>query len=313
MSEVPWIRFFPSDWLAGTRGLSASETGVYITLIATMYERGHPLPEDHGRLARLCGASNSSFKSALEALTVGGKILRVEGGLWNERVGKEGQHRAEKSEAARAAASYRWENQKVEVPSYPSEIREVGTDPTTSVGSEKPQSNQSTSTADASPAHRKNDATRAGVRNQRPEIRKKDISLTTFERSAREREFDDLFWPPYPQKKKKPEALKAWFKARELASAADIVAGVARYAAEKPDWQEWAYPASWLNGERWKDEPAPPPVPEASRGPPTYGSMLRNTREFIAEERINGSAQPSFSDKLSTYHAPLLPGPSKPG
>ena len=39
MSKMPWIRFFPSDWLAGTRGMSAVETGVYITLIATMYER----------------------------------------------------------------------------------------------------------------------------------------------------------------------------------------------------------------------------------------------------------------------------------
>jgi uncharacterized protein YdaU (DUF1376 family) len=83
MSEMPWVRFFPSDWLGGTRGMSAAETGIYITLVATMYERGEPVPEDHPRLARLCGASNSMFKAALETLVAEGKITRSEEGLWN--------------------------------------------------------------------------------------------------------------------------------------------------------------------------------------------------------------------------------------
>lgn len=109
MSDMPWIRFFPSDWLAGTRGMSAAETGIYITLIATMYERGEPVPEDHSRLARLCGASNSVFKKALETLIEEGKIERVEGGIWNNRVGKENAFRAEKSELGARAASARWD------------------------------------------------------------------------------------------------------------------------------------------------------------------------------------------------------------
>lgn len=106
--QAPWIRFFPSDWLAGTRGLSASETGIYITLIASMYERGEPVPEDHKRLARLCGASNSTFQSALETLVVAGKLLRVDGGLWNERVGKERVYLSEKSQVGLQAATARW-------------------------------------------------------------------------------------------------------------------------------------------------------------------------------------------------------------
>lgn len=108
MSDLPWFRFFPSDWLGGTRGMSAAETGIYITLIATMYERGAPVPEEIARLARLCGASNSAFKTALETLAAEGKIIRVEGGLWNERVGKETEIRAEKSEVGRSAAQARW-------------------------------------------------------------------------------------------------------------------------------------------------------------------------------------------------------------
>lgn len=108
MSEMPWVRFFASDWLGGTRGMGAAETGIYITLVATMYERGEPIPEDHSRLARLCGASNSAFKKALEALVSEGKILRVEGGLWNERVAKERVYSSEKSEVGFQAANARW-------------------------------------------------------------------------------------------------------------------------------------------------------------------------------------------------------------
>ena len=108
MSDLPWVRFFPSDWLAGTRGMTATETGIYITLIASMYERGEPLPEDMGRLARLCGASIAVFKATLIMLVDEGKIIRVEGGLWNNRVGRESDLRDEKSEVARQNAKSRW-------------------------------------------------------------------------------------------------------------------------------------------------------------------------------------------------------------
>lgn len=108
MTKMPWVRFFASDWLAGTRGMSAAETGVYITLIATMYERQEPIPEDHSRLARLCGASNSVFKNALELLIDDEKIIRVDGGLWNNRVEKERVYLSEKSEVGTKAAIARW-------------------------------------------------------------------------------------------------------------------------------------------------------------------------------------------------------------
>jgi uncharacterized protein YdaU (DUF1376 family) len=33
MGESPFIKFYPSDFLAGTSGLSPAERGVYITLL----------------------------------------------------------------------------------------------------------------------------------------------------------------------------------------------------------------------------------------------------------------------------------------
>lgn len=114
MGEMPWVRFFPSDWLGGTRSMSAAETGIYITLIATMYERGEPIPEDHTRLARLCGASNSSFKSCLESLIGDGKVTRTDAGLWNNRVEKEVVYRMEKSEVGSRAAKIKWDRKRNE-------------------------------------------------------------------------------------------------------------------------------------------------------------------------------------------------------
>ena len=108
MSEGPWIRFFSSDWLAGTRGMTATETGVYITLIAMMYERGGPIKNEPARLSRLCGASNSSFKRALRILIDEGKITEDCGILSNGRVVEELSYRREKSDVARASAESRW-------------------------------------------------------------------------------------------------------------------------------------------------------------------------------------------------------------
>ena len=36
--SIVHIPFYPSDWLAGTAALSDAEKGVYITLVARMYE-----------------------------------------------------------------------------------------------------------------------------------------------------------------------------------------------------------------------------------------------------------------------------------
>lgn len=66
-------------------------------------------------------------------------------------------------------------------------------------------------------------------------------------------EFEE-FWANYPRRVAKLAALKAFTKARRIATLEAIVAGVDRYVRSKPAWQAWAYPASWLNAGRWLDE-----------------------------------------------------------
>lgn len=85
MSTTPWIKFYASDWLAGTSGLTAAERGVYITILALIYENGGAIRLDRSRLARRCGVPAGSFKRILEGLIAEGKLVEVDGGLTNRR------------------------------------------------------------------------------------------------------------------------------------------------------------------------------------------------------------------------------------
>ena len=67
--------------------------------------------------------------------------------------------------------------------------------------------------------------------------------------------FED-FWKVYPRKTAKGAAKKAWEKITEKEAA---IAGAVRFAAD-PNRDETftPHPATWLNAERWTDDPLPP-------------------------------------------------------
>lgn len=246
MSEAPWVRFFASDWLAGTRGLSAAETGVYITLVASMYERGEPVPEDHHRLARICGASVVNFRKLLDALVNQGKVIRTEAGLWNDRVGKECGVRSEKSSVARESANARWHG--------------------------KPNKKQRPSDANAMPTQSERNA------NQNQNQSQSQVDVGSSNQHARE--FSDQFWPRYPHKVGKPRAQASFIRARRRAELGVILAGLDRYLRDKPADRPWCNPETWLNQERWADQPAP--VLQAT-GPPRQNAPRRNGWATILE------------------------------
>jgi uncharacterized protein YdaU (DUF1376 family) len=112
VSGLPWFRFFPSDWLGGTRGLSATETGVYITLVAMMYDRGSPIPTNMPRLAQQCGTSPARFGKAVDTLLSSAKIFLLDDGYWNQRVQKETELVSKTKTNASTAANQRWEKEK---------------------------------------------------------------------------------------------------------------------------------------------------------------------------------------------------------
>jgi len=74
-----------------------------------------------------------------------------------------------------------------------------------------------------------------------------------------ESEFEQQFWPVYPRRVGKGQALKAFRAARKQNDLETIMAGVRRYAAsrqgENPEYTKHA--STWLNGQCWLDEADP--------------------------------------------------------
>lgn len=65
------------------------------------------------------------------------------------------------------------------------------------------------------------------------------------------------FWELWPNKVGKPAALKAFRSALKRGGApAEILAGVLNYIRDKPPDRPWLNPATFLNQNRWEDQPA---------------------------------------------------------
>jgi uncharacterized protein YdaU (DUF1376 family) len=229
MSDTPWVKFFSSDWLGGTSGLTAAERGVYITLCALMYEHDGPIALDEGRLARRCGCPKASFRKILAALVDEEKIILADGHLTNPKCEKEISDRAKRSEKARAVAHQRWNAQ-----------------------SEKTQQKQRGENASAMLAQCEPE----------PEPDKKATPSTPIPPNR----FDE-FWSLCPVKSGKPAAKKNFAKAIKAGHDPQaIIDGMKRYAewliAMGPSAPTTKYPQGWLTDERWSDEL--PPIPQHS-------------------------------------------------
>lgn len=96
---------------------------------------------------------------------------------------------------------------------------------------------------------------------------------------ARERklraEFDE-WYAGYPHKVDKPAAIRGFKKARSKGVPLEtLITGRDRYIREKPAEQAWCNPATWLNGERWGDQPATVAARPPPRAAPTNGAASR--------------------------------------
>lgn len=98
-------------------------------------------------------------------------------------------------------------------------------------------------------------------------------------------DYREQFWQRYPEKVAKPKALaKLDALARGgKAKFGEIMAGLDRYIAGKPADRQWCNPLTWLNGERWADQPA-----VAAGQPSRHGSVAEQSptrrRTFTDEE-----------------------------
>ena len=234
------MKFFPSDWLAGTSGLTAAERGVYVTILMLIYENEGPISIDEGRLARRCGTTKAAFKKLFQALCDEGKLLSEDGVISNDRAEKELCKRAIRVKKATHAAAQRWTGQK-----------------------KKTVKNQRSNDANASAKQCSGNAL-----YQKPEARTVDNKLSTdICAPPRPKRFQE-FWDQYPHRNgaKKGRAKAEAKYARLIASGVSeqsIIAGAVRYAADRQVVSGYAKdPVTWLNNRCWEDEiePAKPVV-----------------------------------------------------
>jgi len=77
------------DYFQDTKGLSAVQKVIYVTLTVEMQKKGMPLEEDYKIISLMCGASKYAVRNGLNTLFKRKKIIRTECGLWNPRLGEE--------------------------------------------------------------------------------------------------------------------------------------------------------------------------------------------------------------------------------
>jgi hypothetical protein len=120
---------------------------------------------------------------------------------------------------------------------------------------------------------------------------------------AAKAEFETVFWPIYPNKVGKPDALKAFVRARERVDLETMMAGLRAYVS-KTDDRPWCNPSTFLNQDRWNDRPAQVLRREAPRRERTILDVI--------DERLD-LANANIFDALRTIDAePSRREPSPP-
>lgn len=110
-------------------------------------------------------------------------------------------------------------------------------------------------------------APRAGLTTFEPPI-EEEMIIDAADAAVSEWSFD-RFWAEYPYRvgKKPARIIFDRLAKRQPVPFGVLIEGLRRYKATKPEWQGWAHPATWLNQERWDDQPEPSivaPSPSAS-------------------------------------------------
>jgi len=128
--------------------------------------------------------------------------------------------------------------------------------------------------------------------------------FATLTPSKIEGEFD-LFWAIYPRKTGKGHARKAYLTAVRKADPETIAAGV-KAARWPPDPQFIPHPATWLNGERWTDQPMPPAINGHANAHAQRPSSPANEARNAALKELGLWEQPK-ADTVPVFDAETVP------
>jgi uncharacterized protein YdaU (DUF1376 family) len=217
MSEKePYLPLFCGDFIGDTTHLSQKEIGQYILLLMAMWRNGGVLPDDPRRLKRMARGTISD--AVMNYFTPG------EGGITQKRLKKEFKYVQERNAKQAANANARWLKNK--------------------------ETNDAVADAKAMP----NGCPQPNP-TQIEEIEQVVTPITRARRASVCPRFE-AWWVIFPNRVGKAAALKAFKRAEVRATLRELIDGLQRYIASKPPERPWCNPATWLNQDRWLDEPA---------------------------------------------------------
>ena len=114
----------------------------------------------------------------------------------------------------------------------------------------------------------------------------------------------EAFWKIWPHKVGKPAALKAFRSACKRSNLATILDGARVYIRDKPPDRQWLNPATFLNQNRWEDQPAQVENAKTSPFDAAYDRVLEKLNAGFAgsspEER-DGPATGEDHARLLAY------------
>lgn len=257
MTSPPFMQMYWSDYFGDTRHLSCEQHGAYLQLLGSMWLAGGSLPNDDRKLAKITGCTASRWAKIRDDVMA---FFEVAGDLiTHKRVTFELEKAREKS-IKRAEVGSRG-------------------------GKAKALKTKETPLAIASDLlyHSPDIRTREEDKISEP----KGSSWPILPKTSG---FED-FWKAYPAKVGKRDAEKKFRLALQRAPLDRIMAGLDA-AKRSKRWREGFIPnpATWLNQDRWADEPEGKSGPEPPAQPATPAVIAARLNHF----RDTGEWRPSW-------------------
>ncbi len=277
MADFPALSLWTDAYIADTQHLTNEEHGVYLRLLMFAWRSKEcGLPNDDRRLALMVGVGAKKW-AALKSVVM--SFWTLKDGLWTQkRLTAERnfvERRCEQKRAAGFASSKAKALKRNNVASTAVAeplVTEVPTDRQQPTPTPIPIYIE----GDKSPSH-----------TRKPCLRK---SVKSADADPIEREFQEAFWPIYPRKTDKADALKAFRKARKETSLETIMACLQSFRSktEGADLQFVCQASRFLNAKPWLDDDGsgkpPGPKPADANGWRKRLRLARAQRQWSASE-----------------------------
>lgn len=290
MSKAPSMPMYWDAYLADTTHLTTEEHGAYLLLLGAMWRRDGTVPDDDADNARILGLTKSKWRKIKARLS---DFLLIENGTISQKnlqkIWKKTQEKIQANAQNGAKGGRPRSSKSKDLAKANGSISlNPNNNPNETIPEPEPYTELSTIVDNPPNPQKKSIA----------EIGASPPATVESSKAKIQSEFDAV-WAAYPRKVGKGNALKAWVKARKIASKDEIAPGL---WAHIKVWNggtpkdKIPHLATWLNGERWHDDAGA----AANRAPTSDEQM-----DALSAPQEDPLGQ-SFIDSFKAGSAPLI-------